>query len=652
MSTDLKRRAQRAARRAQRPAAHAAAHATPRPAAESLEGRLLLAQFTFGNPLSANIHEEIFIPPPTPAFRYPLAATAEGVTATITDVRVTLHYFYHDRPEDVDVLLVSPNFNSLILMSDAGSVFPVPGETGADLTFTDAATRDLPENAPIAAGLYRPTNYDFDDYFPDEPPDNAPTHDTLMGLINSGPVNGMWRVYIVDDTFGAEGGVFSGFSITFITGGPGPAAPGTPDLPSQFDRGLSNSDNVTNNNAPFFRGTATEGTHVTIFVDGVPSATGEITNGTYNIQAVVPEGTHTISARALDAAPPNGNESAPSGEITVTIDTELPPIPTVPDLTPASDTGASNTDNITTDATPTFTGTALEAARIVLFAGEALVGTADVVGGAYTITATTPLAPGTYGFSAMSTDLAGNSSGVANPLSVVIQPGDSPITVSQVYVRGTAWSQAFKAEFAEDGLGDAQFGFRVDGKTGSASVIPWINANELVVRYVNPVSGAGVPAPGTITLTGDRAGGNYTVTAVTQIDDRTFAFTLDRPLGNLTTGGENGVKVQMNVAGGGVADAPYTLQLNALQGDVNQTGAVLADDFSDVKKKFFRSTSAEGPAGDTQYTVFHDVNGSGSILADDFSEVKKRFFDNFQGGLPAAAAPFSATRIGEEVLGA
>ena len=151
--------------------------------------------------------------------------------------------------------------------------------------------------------------------------------------------------------------------------------------------------------------------------------------------------------------------------------------------------------------------------------------------------------------------------------------------------------------------------------------------------------------PFMVELDGDRPGGDHTVTAVTDIDFDTWALTLDRPLGTLSTGGENGVKVNLSVVGVGVGDLPYTLRLNVLQGDVNQSGAVLADDFSDVKKKFFRSTAAPGAAGDTQYTVFHDVNGSGSILADDFSEVKKRFFDTLQGGAAAPAAHPTAAAI-------
>ena len=240
---------------------------------------------------------------------------------------------------------------------------------------------------------------------------------------------------------------------------------------------------------------------------------------------------------------------------------------------------------------------------------------------------------------------------------VFLFTGPAQPVVSEVYVRGSAWNANFKTYMEGQGLGDDVLGYRVDDKTGNQAIVPWANVNEVVLRYAAPPSGGGVPAPGTVTLTGDRAGGNYTVTAVNQIDPQTFVLVLDRPLGSLSTGGENGVRVQLTVPQAGPGGSNYTLRLDALQGDTTRSGAVLADDFSDVKKKFFRSTAQPGPAGDTQYTVFHDVNGSGSILADDFSEVKKRFFDSLQAATasapaPAPAASFSTTRITQEVLSA
>jgi hypothetical protein len=236
-------------------------------------------------------------------------------------------------------------------------------------------------------------------------------------------------------------------------------------------------------------------------------------------------------------------------------------------------------------------------------------------------------------------------------------PGEpsNPASISEVYVRGSGWSPAFKTYMEGQGLGDDVYGYRVDNKTADQRILPWVNMNEIVLRYSAPPTGAGIPTPGTVTLTGDRPGGNYTVTAVNQLDPQTFVLVLDRPLGNLSTGGENGVRVNMVVPGGGAAGANFSLVLNALQGDVNHVGesthSVVAADFSDVKARFFRTTSQPGPAGPTQYTVFHDVDGSGGILANDFSFVKARFFDSLLTTPFPVAAAFSGTRIAEEVLG-
>ena len=225
--------------------------------------------------------------------------------------------------------------------------------------------------------------------------------------------------------------------------------------------------------------------------------------------------------------------------------------------------------------------------------------------------------------------------------------------ISQVYVRGSGWNAAFKTYMEAQGLGDDVYGYRVDDKTGDQRVLPWTNVNEIVLRFSVAPTGGGIPTPGTVTLTGDRPGGNYTVTAVNQLDPQTFVLVLDRPLGNLSTGGENGVRVNMSVGGAGSGGSAYNLRLDALQGDVNHAGetthSVVAADFSDVKNRFFRTTAQPGPAGPQQYTVFHDVDGSGGILANDFSLVKARFFDSLLAAPPSSAA-LSAGGVTEDLF--
>ena len=76
------------------------------------------------------------------------------------------------------------------------------------------------------------------------------------------------------------------------------------------------------------------------------------------------DGLHSISATATDAA---GNTSAASTQLSLTIDTGAPAAPGEPDLDATSDTGVSDTDNLTANNTPAFSGTA----EAVLRAGPA-----------------------------------------------------------------------------------------------------------------------------------------------------------------------------------------------------------------------------------------------------------------------------------------
>jgi hypothetical protein len=109
----------------------------------------------------------------------------------------------------------------------------------------------------------------------------------------------------------------------------------------------------------------------------------------------------------------------------------LPP----PDLTTASDTGASNTDNITADQTPTFAGAGASAnARVVVFADGAPLGetTADATGN-WIFTPSANMAAGTYSIQ-WAQGPPGGLSGLSAALSVAIQPaGILPLLITHVF---------------------------------------------------------------------------------------------------------------------------------------------------------------------------------------------------------------------------
>lgn len=100
------------------------------------------------------------------------------------------------------------------------------------------------------------------------------------------------------------------------------AAPSPPDLIDASDSGLDEDDNITSVTAPTFTGTATAGTTVKLYSDGVLVGSAVATDGVYTItSSAVPNGTHSITATATDSA---GNSSVPSGGLSVVVDTVRP----------------------------------------------------------------------------------------------------------------------------------------------------------------------------------------------------------------------------------------------------------------------------------------------------------------------------------------
>ena len=106
----------------------------------------------------------------------------------------------------------------------------------------------------------------------------------------------------------------------------------------------------------------------------------------------------------------------------IVIDTTAPCSPEAPDLTAASDSGASNTDNITSDSTPTFTGTAESNSTVtVISSGGGSLGTATADGsGNWSYTMVIALANGSYSITATATDAAGNTSAPSAGLTIII----------------------------------------------------------------------------------------------------------------------------------------------------------------------------------------------------------------------------------------
>jgi len=152
----------------------------------------------------------IFINDNAPAAPYPSIIPVAGLRGVISKVRVTLKGLTHAFPNDIDLLLVGPTGQSIILMSDTAGPGPVAGIT---LTFDDDAAQSLDPTIIGFTGTYRPSNFGPGDPFP--PPAPIPTPAPTLSVFNGTRPNGQWQLYVLDDAPGSVGRIDS-WSIDFV----------------------------------------------------------------------------------------------------------------------------------------------------------------------------------------------------------------------------------------------------------------------------------------------------------------------------------------------------------------------------------------------------------------------------------------------------
>jgi subtilisin-like proprotein convertase family protein len=166
---------------------------------------------TFSNP------ESISIPTFGAATPYPSDLTVPAM-GTVQKVTVTLNDFIHTYPEDVDILLVGPAGQKVMLMSDVGG-----GANAGPLTLTfDDAASPL-GSSTLSAGTYKPTDLQPGETLPASAP--AGPYGTLLSVFNGVNPAGIWKLYAADD-FGGDLGSLTGWSLTFAV--PGVAGDYTP----------------------------------------------------------------------------------------------------------------------------------------------------------------------------------------------------------------------------------------------------------------------------------------------------------------------------------------------------------------------------------------------------------------------------------------
>lgn len=124
-----------------------------------------------------------------------------GFETPVTDIEVTLFGIFHggfagentNSSDDMDVLLVGPDGQATLLLSDVGGTTQT---SVSQLVFDDQASQSLPDNSALSAGTFRPTNFGSPDAIPGAP---SPPSAASLAVFNGSDPNGAWSLWAYDD---------------------------------------------------------------------------------------------------------------------------------------------------------------------------------------------------------------------------------------------------------------------------------------------------------------------------------------------------------------------------------------------------------------------------------------------------------------------
>jgi eukaryotic-like serine/threonine-protein kinase len=129
--------------------------------------------------------------------------------------------------------------------------------------------------------------------------------------------------------------------------------------------------------------------------------------------------------------PPVGQEVPPNGTVTLFLTPPAVNPPSAPDLAAGSDSGVSNSDDITNKTSLTFSGTADPNDQVDLYRDGALVDNTQAdSNGSWTMNDNGPLTDGTHTFTARATDDQGSTSELSDATEVTIDTTGPTVTIT------------------------------------------------------------------------------------------------------------------------------------------------------------------------------------------------------------------------------
>jgi hypothetical protein len=147
---------------------------------------------------------------------YPSTVNVTGLVGTISKLRVRLSGLSYSLVDNLDMLLVGPAGQKVMLMSDVSFV----SASNVVVTFDDAASSDL--SGGVVNGTYKAT--DINDG-PDNLPSPAPgaPYATTLATFNGTNPNGTWSLYVAKDVINSlTGSISGGWTLYFGADDPRP----------------------------------------------------------------------------------------------------------------------------------------------------------------------------------------------------------------------------------------------------------------------------------------------------------------------------------------------------------------------------------------------------------------------------------------------
>lgn len=166
----------------------------------------------------SNNEEPINIPTLGKASPYPSVKVVTD-TGTISKVTVSLFGLTHSSPDDIRIVLQSPEGTCVALMVNCGGT-PLEGTSqisNVDLVFDDDAADTLPDGPQIVAGTFQPSQYGSGPLTPLESPAPQVTSNAALSAFIGESPTGSWSLWIADDLSVFAGIVSGGWNLTITT---------------------------------------------------------------------------------------------------------------------------------------------------------------------------------------------------------------------------------------------------------------------------------------------------------------------------------------------------------------------------------------------------------------------------------------------------